>query len=84
MKFTAFFFSKYIDIFRYIDNLIKKKIMENSKNQRCEGLPHFCSAGMQAPKVSTAPETKIQAHAAPDKMNGKQKPWSVFGELYWI
>ena len=58
--------------------------MENSKNQNCLGLPHFCSAGLQAPKVAVKPEIKMPASRTSTQANTNQKPWSVFGELYWI
>jgi len=59
--------------------------MENSKNQKCSILPHFCSAGMQAPKITVKPEIKMPERKTPSNANdNNQKPWSVFGELYWI
>ena len=59
--------------------------MENVKDQLCQGLPHFCSAGMQAPKLAIKPEIEIPApRRIPTEGNSKQKPWSVFGDVFWI
>ena len=58
--------------------------MEHVKDQLCPGLPHFCSAGLQAPKAATTPEIKMPEHMTASTPGTKQKPWSVFGDLYWI
>lgn len=59
--------------------------MENVKDQLCAGLPHFCTAGIQAPKLAVKPEIELsQKKRVPTDMNTKQKPWSVFGDVYWI
>jgi hypothetical protein len=63
--------------------------MEHSKDTTCLGLPHFCNAGLQAPKPAVKPEVqqaeKKETHPLPTQGNfSKQKPWSVFGDLYWI
>ncbi len=58
--------------------------MENTKDQFCAGLPHFCSAGMQAPKPALKPEIKLPERFTSSKTVSREKPWSVFGEVYWI
>ncbi|HOZ86452.1 MAG TPA: hypothetical protein PL029_01780 [Bacteroidia bacterium] len=58
--------------------------MENLKNKDCLGLPHFCSARMQTAKPVRESENKTTVNAEPVKMINKQKPWSVFEDVYWI
>jgi len=58
--------------------------MENLKNKENKGLPHFCCAGMQAPELTIKPKMQTTEQAPPSKINDKQKPWSVFENVYWI
>lgn len=58
--------------------------METLKNQLCQGLPHFCSGGVNSQKSDPKPEIKAAQREVPSKTNDKQKPWSVFGDVYWI
>ena len=58
--------------------------MENLKNKICKSIPYFCSAGMQAPKLVVKTELKETESANAFNPTSKQKPWSVFGEVYWI
>lgn len=64
--------------------------MENTKQNLCSELPHFCSAGLLAPKTAVKPEIRIkdknrkQITSLTMSAATKQKPWSVFGDVYWI
>ena len=58
--------------------------MENLKNKICKSLPYFCNAGMQAPKMAVKALSQETESSSAVKSNSKQKPWSVFGEVYWI
>jgi hypothetical protein len=60
--------------------------MENLKNKICKSLPYFCCAGMQAPEMVIQPELKEEEEYSSNsiKSSSKQKPWSVFGDLYWL
>ena len=58
--------------------------MENLKTQNCEGMPHPCNAGIEKPKPAVKPENKPLEHYTINKHKNYQKPWSIFGDVYWI
>jgi|GEM_PF-2125731 len=60
--------------------------MENLKrNETRRELPHFCSAGIQAPKLAVKQANEIAApYRSPNETHSKLKPWSVFGDVLWI
>lgn len=58
--------------------------MENFKNQTCEFLPHACNAGIEKPKPAVKPENKPVMNHVRAERNNFQKPWSIFGDVYWI
>lgn len=58
--------------------------MENFNNQFCELLPHACNAGIEKPQAAVKAQIKpIDRHATVQNKN-YQKPWSIFGDVYWI
>jgi len=58
--------------------------MEKSDNKTCTFMPHFCNAGMEAPKSVVKPERKITQQSLINATSDNQKPWSIFGDVYWI
>jgi len=58
--------------------------MEKSNNQACTFMPHFCNAGLEAPKPVIKLENKISQKTQALTEAGDQKPWSIFGDVYWI
>jgi len=43
-----------------------------------------CNAGMEAPKSVVKPESKITQSNPVTANSEGQKPWSIFGDVYWI
>jgi hypothetical protein len=59
--------------------------MEKSNNQISTSIPHNCCIGMGAPKSAAKPENnKITVHNPVRADKDRSKPWSVFGDLYWV
>lgn len=58
--------------------------MEKSNDQNCSFMPHFCSAGLEAPKPVVKPEIKMIQKNTVNASTEGQKPWSIFGDVYWI
>lgn len=83
----AVFFRKYIDKYKYIDLLISKKkgeTMEKIKKQICTMLPHTCSAGTPEPRSVEKTETRPTETNAVVTNKEIKKPWSVFGDIYFL
>ena len=59
--------------------------MKKINDQICMGLLNNCPVGRTAEKSVTKKETKTnEINASSIDKKSQQKPWSVFGDLYWI
>lgn len=59
--------------------------MEKTNNQNCKGLFSRCHGEPAASKSVTNTEIKnVKAETTNTISTETKKPWSVFGDLYWI
>ncbi len=56
--------------------------MENENKKDCLLWPHACNGGIEQPKALIQPEPR---QPKPElRIKDPQKPWSIFGDVYWI
>lgn len=58
--------------------------METPNNPCCLFAPRSTTTPNEASQPSVKPGNTAKEHAAITLPNEKQKPWSVFGDVYWI
>ncbi len=60
--------------------------MEKQNNQICTGLLRNCTAAVQADKKIAKKVNENEIVKGNIHLTGKndQKPWSIFGDVYWI
>lgn len=47
-------------------------------------MPHQCPAGMEAPESALKSESRVKVPEGLTLTKDPQKPWSIFGDVYWI
>ena len=57
--------------------------MEKLNNQICSGILQNCNKN-QAEKMTTKKDNEIIKTIEEIKAKDDRKPWSVFGDVYWI
>lgn len=58
--------------------------MEKQNNQICKGLLRNCTTAVQADKKIAKKESEIVKGSINLTGKNDQKPWSIFGDVYWI
>ena len=58
--------------------------METPNNPCCLFVPRSANATPEASQPIVKPGNKAKENATITLPNEKQKPWSVFGDVYWI
>lgn len=56
--------------------------METQNLTYCEWQPLACNAGIERP--APALESESQASIQKTRKQAADKPWSIFGDVYWI
>lgn len=58
--------------------------MEKLINQSCNGLAGFCKASIAQSNETKTTDIQKANVSENSRSDNKQKPWSVFEDVYWI